>query len=134
MREVAAALKTSAQETGTPTRPIIVDSEAIPLLGEFDSTVLADALKSISLGAIRMITNNAPDQSLQILMRDEAVETRRQGVIEWRVSDSSDQDPFHSFAGSDAIRMSLAAKAIEAHGGLAARQNGSLLVRLPLAP
>jgi len=134
MREVAAALKTSYQETGTLRRPIVVDSGATPLLGEFDSPVLADALKSISLGAMRIITNKAPDQSLQILMKDEAGETRRQGVIEWRVNDSSDHDPFHSFAGSDAIRMSLAAKAIEAHGGLAARQNGSLLVRLPLAP
>jgi len=134
MREVAADLNTSVQETGTLTRPIVVDSEATPLLGEFDLPVLVDALKSISLGAIRMITNNAPDQSLQILMKDEVVETRRQGVIEWRVSDSSDHDPFHSFAGSDAIRMSLAAKAIEAHGGFAERQNGCLLVRLPLAP
>jgi hypothetical protein len=65
-------------------------------------------------------------------LKGEAVETRRDGVIEWRVFDSSDHDPFHSFAGSDAIRMSLAAKAIEAHGGSANRQNGSLRVRLPL--
>ncbi len=134
MREVMAALKTSAQETGALTRPIVVDSEAKPLLGEFDSPVLMDALKSISLGAMRIITSKAPDQSLQILVKDEAVETRRQGVIEWRVFDSSDHDPFHSFAGSEAISMSLAAKAIEAHGGFADRQNGSLRVRLPLAP
>jgi signal transduction histidine kinase len=134
MREVAAALKESPRATGALTGPIVIDSEAEPLLGEFDSPILADALRSISLGAMRMITNQASDQGLQILVKGEAVETRRQGVIEWLVFDSSDHDPFHSFGGSDAIRMSLAAKAIEAHGGFAGRQNGSLQVRLPLAP
>jgi hypothetical protein len=134
MREVATTLKESPGASGALTGPIVIESEAAPLLGEFDSAVLADALKSISLGALRMITNKTPDQSLQIQVKGEAIETRREGVIEWRVSDSSDQDPFHSFAGSDAIRMSLAAKAIEAHGGFAERQNGSLRVRLPLAP
>ena len=67
-------------------------------------------------------------------MKGEALETRRDGVIEWRVFDSSDHDPFHSFAGSNEIRLSLAARVIEAHGGSAQRQNGALCVRLPLAP
>ena len=134
MLDVAAALKETPRGSGALTGPVVVQSEAEPLLGKFDSPVLADALKSISLGALRMATNKALDESLQIHVKGEAIETRREAVIEWRIFDSSDHDPFHSFAGSEAIRMSLAAKAIEAHGGLAKRQNGSLQVRLPLAP
>lgn len=132
MRDVAAGLNSSPRATGALEGPIVIDSEAAPLLGEFDSAVLADAFKSISLGAMKMITNKERAESLRIHLKGEAIETRRDGVIEWLVFDSSDHDPFHSFAGSDEIRMSLAAKAIEAHGGSAERQNGSLRVRLPL--
>ena len=132
MRDVAEGLNSSPRATGALVGPVVIDSEAAPLLGEFDSAILADALKSISLGAMKMITNKEREESLRIHLKGEAIETRRDGVIEWRVFDSSDHDPFHSFAGSDEIRMSLAAKAIEAHGGSAERQNGSLRVRLPL--
>jgi signal transduction histidine kinase len=132
MREVASSLNTLPRATGALVGPVVIESEAVPLVGEFDSAIIADALKSISLGAMKMITNKTRDESLQIHLKDEAVENRRDGVIEWRVFDSSDHDPFHSFAGSDAIRMALAAKAIEAHGGSAERQPGSLRVRLPL--
>jgi signal transduction histidine kinase len=132
MREVASSLNTLPRATGALVGPVVIESEAVPLVGEFDSAIIADALKSISLGAMKMITNKTRDESLQIHLKDEAVENRRDGVIEWRVFDSSDHDPFHSFAGSEAIRMALAAKAIEAHGGSAERQPGSLQVRLPL--
>jgi hypothetical protein len=135
MRDVAAGLNSGPRATGALAGPVVIDSEAAPLLGEFDSAILADALKSISLRAMKMITTTAREESsLRIHLRGEASETRRDGVIEWRVFDSSDHDPFHSFAGSDEIRMSLAAKAIEAHGGSAERRNGSLRVRLPLDP
>jgi len=132
MRDIAAGLNSSPRATGALVGPVVIDSEAQPVVGEFDSAVLADALKAISLGALKMITGKEREESLRIRLEIEANETRRNGVIEWRVFDSSDHDPFHSFAGSDAIRMSLAAKAIEAHGGSAERQNGSLRVRLPL--
>jgi hypothetical protein len=65
-------------------------------------------------------------------VRREVRETEKAGVIEWRVFDSSDHDPFHSFAGSNEIRLALAARVIEAHGGSAERQDGTLRVRLPL--
>jgi hypothetical protein len=134
MLEVVADLNESPRATGSLVGPIVIEAETVPLLGEFDSPVLAAALKSISLGAMRMITNKEKEESLQIRLQGEAISTSRAGVIEWRVFDSSEHDPFHSFAGSDAIRMALAARAIEAHGGSAERQNGSLRVRLPLAP
>jgi hypothetical protein len=102
-------------------------------VGEFDSILLAAALKSISLGAMKMLSNKTPARSLEINLKGEATGTRNDGVIEWRVSNSSDHDPFHSFAGSNEIRLSLAARIIEAHGGSAERRNGALCVRLPLA-
>ena len=132
MRDIAAGLNSSPRATGALVGPVVIDSEAQAVVGEFDSVVLADALKAISMGALKMITGNEREESLRIRLAIESNATRRNGVIEWRVFDSSDHDPFHSFAGTDAIRMSLAAKAIEAHGGSAERQNGSLRVRLPL--
>lgn len=133
MREVAVSLNDRPPVTGALVGAIVHDGSA-PLVGEFDSVLLAAALKSISLSAMKMLTNKAHEASLEIHLKGEALETRRDGVIEWRVFDSSDHDPFHSFAGSNEIRLSLAARVIEAHGGSAQRQNGALCVRLPLAP
>jgi hypothetical protein len=74
----------------------------------------------------------APEDSLEINLADETDQLNRSAVIQWKVSDSSDHDPFHSFAGSNELRLSLAARVIEAHGGSARREQGSLCVRLPL--
>ncbi len=135
MRGVAAALTDSPRLSRGLARPIVIDAEtAPPLVGEFDSGLLANAFKSISLGAMKMLTNKAREGSLEIHLKGEAIESGRDGVIEWRVFDALDHDPFHSFAGSDEIRLSLAARVIEAHGGSAKRENGALRVRLPLAP
>jgi light-regulated signal transduction histidine kinase (bacteriophytochrome) len=133
MHSVATSLNDSPRVSGALVGSIVVNSQANSLLGEFDAELLADALKSISLGAMKL-ARQPNEGSLEVSLKDEAVETRRDGVVEWRVFDSLDHDPFHSFAGSDEIRMSLAAKIIEAHGGSAERQNGSLRVRLPLTP
>ncbi|MDQ2975009.1 MAG: hypothetical protein M3R69_06320 [Acidobacteriota bacterium] len=134
MQGVANSLNDSPRVSGALVGSIVVvNSQANILLGEFDAELLADALKSISLGAMKL-AKQPGEGSLEVSLKDEAVETRRDGVVEWRVFNSLDHDPFHSFAGSDEIRMSLAAKIIEAHGGSAERQNGSLRVRLPLTP
>jgi hypothetical protein len=93
--------------------------------------LLAEALKSISVGAIKMSANKAPG-SLEVSVKSEAGEASRDGVIEWPVFDASDHDPFHSFAGSNEIRLALAARVIEGHGGSVERRNGALRVRLPL--
>jgi hypothetical protein len=132
MREVAVSLNDRPPVSGALVGSIVVDAEPAPLVGEFDSVLLAAALKEISLGAMKMLTNKTSEGSLQILLKGEAAENRRNGVIEWRVFDSANHDPFHSFAGSNEIRLSLAARIIEAHGGSAQRRNGALCVRLPL--
>jgi signal transduction histidine kinase len=133
MHGVATSLNDSPRVSGALVGSIVVNSQGNSLLGEFDAELLEDALKSISLGAMKL-ARQPNEGSLEVSLKDEAVEARRDGVVEWRVLDSLDHDPFHSFAGSDEIRMSLAAKIIEAHGGSAERQNGSLRVRLPLTP
>ena len=134
IREVAVGLNAQPPVTGALVRSIMVDADPGPLLGEFDAVLLAAALKSISRSALKMQNNKSSDASLEIRLKAESLENRRDGVIEWPVWDSADHDPFHSFAGSNEIRLSLAARVIEAHGGSAQRRNGSLCVRLPLAP
>jgi len=54
-------------------------------------------------------------------------------LVEWHDVNTTDHDPFRSFAGSIEIRMSLAAKIIEAHGGSAMQKENTLRVTLPLA-
>lgn len=133
VRQTAAAVNAEHSDLASAAkdaRPVVVNAEATHLLGEFDPLMIADALKSISLGALKL--SNATEDSLEIDLKEEADESDSYGVILWRVSDSSTHDPFHSFAGSNEIRLSLAARVIEAHGGSATRENGCLCVRLPL--
>ena len=137
-RDVAASLNAENLSNRPPVTggllgSVVVDTEkGGSLVGEFDRALLTEALRWISLCAIKMSANKA--DSLAIRLKVDVIESRRDGVIEWSVYDSSDHDPFHSFAGSNEIRLSLAARIIEAHGGSATRQDGVLSVRLPLAP
>lgn len=136
MRQIATGLNAEGEfpaptAAGNAGRSVVLTTVSAPLLGEFDPAVLAEALKSISLGAMKLLTNKA-EGALEIHLRHEADESKRDGVIEWKVCDASDHDPFHSFVGSNEIRLSLAARVIEAHGGSASRENGALCVRLPL--
>lgn len=138
LRDVAASLNAENLSnrppvTGGLAGAIVVAVESTPLVGEFDPVLLVEALKWISLGAMKMLTNNAHAGSLAIRLKGETLESKSDGVIEWSVFGLSDHDPFHSFAGSNEIRLSLAARIIEAHGGSAERQDGVLRVRLPLA-
>jgi hypothetical protein len=111
---------------------IAVNAPPAGFVGEFDPVLLAEALKSISAVAQQIISAKAADGLLEIDLKDEAAEGGRYGVIEWKILDSSEHDPFRSFAGSNEIRLALAAKVIEAHGGSAKREQDALCVRLPL--
>ena len=141
LEKIMRAVATSLNAENLSARPpvtgglfgaLVVDAEPGPLIGEFDPVLLSEALKAISISAMKLLQSKAHEGSLAIQMKGEALESGRDGVIEWSVFDSSDHDPFHSFAGSNEIRLSLAARIIEAHGGSANRQNGALRVRLPL--
>ncbi len=126
-------LKSTPRTTGALAGPLIIASETGPLAGNFDPPLLAEALKSISSGALKMMNNKARDGALNIGLKSESNGTGRDGLIEWQLIDSPDHDVFHSFASSDAIRMSLAARIIEAHGGSTECRAEALGVRLPLA-
>ena len=111
-----------------------LESEADTLEGEFDAASMAEAFKAITNGALQMRHPEESGGALSIhLRRDEAALAPPAALVEWRnVKTDIDHDPFHSFAGGNALRMSLAAKIIEAHGGEAGQQTSMLRVRLPL--
>lgn len=99
--------------------------------GEFDIAALTEALKTITAGALNLRPANATDP-LKIQLRPEEVAGQKSAVIEWSSITSNGTDPFHSFAGSDALRMTLAAKVIAAHDGETTQQADAIIVRLPL--
>ncbi len=107
--------------------PSMASSEALSLVGDFDPTALTDALKTISAGAARASNPAAPLNITCRLSEDGGA------LIEWRGVNFESGDPFRSFRGSEGIRMSLAAKIIEAHGGRAEHEKNVLRVRLPLS-
>jgi signal transduction histidine kinase len=111
---------------------IRVETEASELAGEFDLAAITEALKTITTWATAGIRSGSEKEALRIhLQRDEK---DKQAVIEWRgVKPGNGDDPFRSFAGSEGLRMSLAAKIIEAHGGAAEHETNTLRIRLPLA-
>jgi hypothetical protein len=99
--------------------------------GEFDVAALTEALKTITTGALGL-RRPEPDGPLKIRLRPEESHEQRTAIIEWRSVSPNGTDPFHSFAGSDALRMSLAAKVVAAHGGETSQQADAIRVRLPL--
>jgi nitrogen fixation/metabolism regulation signal transduction histidine kinase len=129
---VVTTLNEGPRVSGSLLGPVTLDSDNEPLTGDFDSSSLTEALKSISKAALKLMANKPLEQSLNMVLRLEMSDGSKHGVIEWRGFASLDHDPFHSFVGSDEIRMSLAARIIEAHGGTAQNLKGNLRVRLPL--
>ncbi|HEY6233207.1 MAG TPA: hypothetical protein VIW64_18225 [Pyrinomonadaceae bacterium] len=109
-----------------------LNTGATRLTGEFDPILLADAFKTVSASAMQMVNAKGADALLEIDLNDESAEGKRYAVIEWKILDLSDHDPFRSFAGSNEIRLALAAKIIGAHGGSATREHDALRIRLPL--
>lgn len=96
--------------------------------GSFDQFKLTDAFKWLCMGALKHRQN---DNGGGITV------TRREGnsgqaVIEWDGLSRLDHDPFRSFAGSDEIKLALAAKIIEAHDGSAKFVDRKFVVELPL--
>lgn len=124
--------RVNAEEPGPEGQAIIIEADASSLLAEVDAALMAESLKAISLGAVKLCKARAKEGPLKVQLSSESSDAQHDGIIDWHVLDSLDHDPFHSFAGTDEIRLSLAAKVIEAHGGSAERSNGFLRVRLPL--
>ena len=110
---------------------VICDSDQDPLQSNLDPTLLTDAFKWISAVAIKHLPSDKADGAITVSVKrvTEEIDNAR---IEWSGMVPLDHDPFRSFVGSDEIRMSLAAKIVEAHGGSAKFLGDSFLVTLPL--
>src|SRR2546423_5840346 len=103
------------------------------LEGDFDVTALTESFKAITSGALKLRPAQAKEP-LEISIGRETDVDSTSAIIEWRgLQIGEGLDPFHSFAGSDGLRMAMAAKIIEAHGGSANAENRNrMVVRLPV--
>ena len=117
--------------TGIARTSFSTDPDLPLLLGEFDPTKMTDALKWISTGASRYAPNGDDPRPITVMLRLGKDECKR-AEIEWFTLAGLDHDPFHSFAGTDEIRMSLAGKIVEAHGGTLVFAGDRIVVTLPL--
>jgi light-regulated signal transduction histidine kinase (bacteriophytochrome) len=106
-----------------------LEIDDVAMQGEFDSQALSEALQSITKGAIGMRSNGEP---IAISVRRSEEDQSAHAVIEWHGVRTTDDDVFRSFAGSDALRMSLAARIIEAHSGTIQQRANAFLARLPI--
>lgn len=103
-----------------------------PCAGEFDQAALTEALKTID-ATLAAISPNGPRPSVHL--RQEDAHGASVGVIEWRgvqATRGPNGDLFASFAGSQGLRLALAAKLIRAHGGTVEHGAGAVRVRIPL--
>jgi len=106
---------------------IVVDSESIH--GNLDLFKLTDAFKWLCAGAMKHKPNQ--DEASEIFVTTKSSDGA-QAVIEWSGLRELDHDPFRTFAGSDEVKLALAAKIIEAHGGSAKFIDRKFVVQLPL--
>jgi len=109
--------------------PIVVAPGAEPVQGVLDPFKLADAFKWLCAGALKHQQKEAPAGEISITTATGGDQVR----IEWSGLRQLDHDPFRSFAGSDEIKLALAAKIIEAHGGSATFADRSFIVLLRLS-
>ena len=109
---------------------IVLDSSSGPVQGNFDLFKLTDAFKWLCAGAIKHKQNQ--DEGGEIFVTTKSADGARV-VIEWSGLRELDHDPFRSFAGSDEIKLALAAKIIDAHGGSVKFIDRKFIVELPLS-
>ncbi len=109
---------------------IQLETDGAPANGDFDLAALSEALATITEGAFNMRSTGKPLLIHQ--RRDNELEHERV-LIEWRNVQPKVDDVFRSLAGSAALRMSLAAKIIEAHNGEVEQGADTLRVSLPIS-
>jgi signal transduction histidine kinase len=130
--EVQKVLRTVCSTFDGPGTQIVVDPSSDSVQGTFDPLKLTDAFKWISAAAIKNRGTENGAEAGPVSVKIAADETRP-AIIEWSGLRKIDHDPFHSFIGSDEIRLALAAKIIEAHGGSAKLAEDRFVVQLPLS-
>lgn len=129
--DVQKVLRTVCSSLDGPGQQLVVDPGSDSVQGTFDPLKLTDAFKWISAAAIKNrqdAETDAGPSSVKVTAVD-----NRDAIIEWSGLRKIDHDPFRSFVGSDEIRLALAAKIIEAHGGSAKVVDDRIVVQLPLS-
>ena len=109
---------------------IVMEPRSDSIQGKFDHFKLADAFKWLCAGAIKHRQNE--DGAAETITVSAKPEDSGRVLVEWSGLRQLDHDPFRSFAGSDEIKLALAAKIIEAHGGSATFTDRKFAVVLPL--
>ena len=130
--EVQKVLRTVCSSFDGPSPQIIVDPGSDSVQGTFDQLKLTDAFKWISTAAIKNRRQDDEAAAQPVSVKVAAVDNK-DAIIEWSGLQKIDHDPFRSFVGSDEIRLALAAKIIEAHGGSATLADDRFVVQLPLS-
>jgi signal transduction histidine kinase len=112
------------------TEGVRVETEEAELAGDFDVAAITEAFKMITSSALAL---SPAHEAAALTIRLAPGRDAQSATVEWRgVKAMNDDDPFHSFAGGDGLRMSLAAKIIEAHGGQTGFDAHTLRAELPL--
>ena len=132
--EVQKVLRTVCSSLDGPEARIVMDPASASVHGDLDPLKLTDAFKWISTAAIKNRRDDENDQKAEakpVSVKVAAVD--KKAIIEWSGLRKIDHDPFRSFVGSEEIRLALAAKIIEAHGGSATLAEDRFVVQLPLS-
>ena len=109
---------------------VAVESSSAAIQGNFDHFKLADAFKWLSAGANKHKQSEDGGGEVKVTAKPA---NAGQVLIEWSGLRQLDHDPFRSFAGSEEIKLALAARIIEAHGGTAKFIDRKFAVQLPLS-
>jgi signal transduction histidine kinase len=109
---------------------VVMQSNFEAIQGNFDHFKLADAFKYLCAGAVKH--KQTQDGTGEVTVTTKPANAG-QVLIEWSGLRQLDHDPFRSFAGSEEIKLALAARIIEAHGGTAKFIDEKFAVELPLS-
>lgn len=113
----------------------VVESDAKSFAGDFDVQALTEALKAVTEGALSLARTRGEPSPLSLHLIRNGAGQNPTAIIEWRgVMINDGADPFHALNGSAGLRLALAAKIIEAHGGSTDQEPDRLRVRLQLEP
>ena len=108
---------------------IVLEAGAETIQGNLDLFKLTDAFRWLCAGALKHRQNGENEAEISVTAKPAESGTV---VIEWSGLRPLEHDPFRAFAGSDEIKLALAAKIIEAHGGSVKFIDKKFEVSLPL--
>ena len=130
--EVDKVLRSVCSSIDETNSKIVWKTDSDVVMGSFDHFKLTDAFKWVCMAALKLRqTDN--DGNGEISVKAKLADgDSGWTVIEWDGLREVDRDPFRSFAGSDEVKLALAAKIIEAHGGSAKFIDRKFVVELPL--